>query len=99
MVPGDTGLQVILAKIFHSFELVQKVINPRDRVPIFYSNLVQHPIGNIESPSPILLLHQHDQALTGRGTRPDVTFLQQLLNMPLDFVVLQNKASIDWSIG
>ena len=28
----------------------------------------------------------------------DVTFLQQFLNLPLDFIVLQNGAPIDWSI-
>jgi hypothetical protein len=58
-------LQVDLAEIFLPLELVQKVINPWDRVPILDSDLVQCPIVNAESPSPILLLHQHDRAPTG----------------------------------
>ena len=33
-------LQVDLDEIFHAFELVQKVINPWDRVPIMDSDLV-----------------------------------------------------------
>ena len=57
-------LQVDLAEIFCPFELVQKVINPWDRVPIPDSDLVLHPIINTESPSPILLLYQHDRAPT-----------------------------------
>ena len=28
-----------------------------------------------------------------------MTFLQQLLNLPLHFIILQNRALIDWSIG
>ena len=28
-----------------------------------------------------------------------MTFLQQLLNLPLDFIVLQSGVPIDWSIG
>ncbi len=28
-----------------------------------------------------------------------MTFLQQLLNLLLDFIILQNGVSIDWSIG
>ena len=59
-------LQVNLAEIFFPFELVQKVINQRDQVPILDSDLVQRPITNKESPSPILLLYQHDRASTGR---------------------------------
>ena len=59
------GLQVDLAEIFHPFELVYKVFNPWDRVPILDSDLVQHPIVNTKSPSPILLLYQHDRAPTG----------------------------------
>jgi hypothetical protein len=59
-------LQFDLAEIFFPFELVQNVINPWDRVFILDSDLVQCSIVNTESPSPILLLHQHDQAPTGR---------------------------------
>jgi hypothetical protein len=33
-------------------------------------------------------LHQHDRAPIGRWTWPDVTFLQQLLDLPHDFIVL-----------
>ena len=58
-------LQVVLTEIFFPFELVQKVINPWDRVPILDSDLVQCSIVNTESPSPILLLYQHDRAPTG----------------------------------
>ena len=29
----------------------------------------------------------------------DVTFLQQLLNFPLDFIILHKGVSIDWSTG
>ena len=57
-------LQVDLVEIFRPFELVQKAINPWDRVPIPDSDLVQHLIVNTESPSPILLLYQHDWAPT-----------------------------------
>ena len=57
-------LQVDLAKIFFPFELFQKVINPWDWVPIPDIDLVQRPIVNTESPSPILLLHQHERAPT-----------------------------------
>ena len=39
-------LQVNIAEIFFTFELVQKVINPWDRVPIPDSDLVQRPIVN-----------------------------------------------------
>ena len=47
------------------FNLVQEVINPWDRVPIMDSDPVQCPIVNTKSPSPILLLYQHDRAPTG----------------------------------
>ena len=70
------GIQVDLAEIFLPFELVQKVINPWDRVPILNSDLVQCPIVNAKFPSPILLLHQHDRAPTGWWIRLDVTFLK-----------------------
>ena len=53
-------LQVDLAEIFHPFELFQKVINPWDQVPITNSDPIQLPIVNTESPSPILLLYQHN---------------------------------------
>ena len=59
-------LQVDLAEIFFPFELVQKVINPWDRVPILDSDLFQRPIVNTESLSPNLLLYQHDWAPTAR---------------------------------
>ena len=55
-------LQVDLAEIFFPFELVQKIINPWDRVPIPDNDLFQCPIINTESPSPILLLYQHNWA-------------------------------------
>jgi hypothetical protein len=58
-------LQVDLVEIFFPFELVQKVINPWDRVLIMDGDLVQFLIVNIESLSPILLLHQNDRAPTG----------------------------------
>ena len=58
-------LQVDLAEIFFPLELVQKVINPWDRVPILNRDLVQCPIINANSPSPILLLHQDNRAPTG----------------------------------
>jgi hypothetical protein len=58
-------IQFNLAEIFLPLELVQKVINPWDQVPILDSDLGQCPIVNEESPSPILLLHQHDRAPTG----------------------------------
>ena len=57
-------LQVDLAEIFFTFELVQKFINPWDRVPIPDSDIFQCPIVNIEYLSPILLLYQHDRAPT-----------------------------------
>jgi len=47
----------ILLKYFTPFELVQKVINPWDQVPIPNDDLVQRLIVNTESPSPILLMH------------------------------------------
>ena len=59
-------LQVDLAEIFFTFELVQKVMNLWDRVSISDSDLVQCLIINTESPSSILLLYQHDRAPTGR---------------------------------
>ena len=55
-----TRLQINLDEIFFPFDLVQNIINPWDRVPIPDSDLVQHPIVNTKSPSPILLLYQHD---------------------------------------
>ena len=57
--------QVDLTEIFFPFELVQKVINLWDWVPIPDNDIVQCLIINIESPSPILLLYQHDQAPKG----------------------------------
>ena len=42
-------LQVNLAEIFFTFELVQKVINLWDRVPILDSDLVQRLIINTKS--------------------------------------------------
>jgi hypothetical protein len=59
-------VQVNLAEIFRPLELVQKVINLWDRVPIPDNDLVQRSIVNAESPSAILLLHQRDRAPTGR---------------------------------
>ena len=55
-----TELQINLAEIFGPLELVKKVINPWDWIPILDSDLVQRPIINTESPGPILLLCQHD---------------------------------------
>ena len=58
-------LQFNLAEIFYPIELVQKVINLLDWVPITESDLIQHPIVNTEPIGSILLLYQHDQAPTG----------------------------------
>jgi len=55
-----TGLEVSLVEIFISLALVQKVINPRDWVPISDSALVQCPIVDTEFAGPILLLYQYN---------------------------------------
>ena len=94
-----TKLQVNIAGIFAPLELVQKVINPWDWVPIIDNDFVWHPIVNIESPGPILLMYQYNQTPTGWWDFPNVPFLQQLLNFPLDLILLQNTTSIYWSIG
>jgi hypothetical protein len=57
-------IQFDLAEIFRPLELVQKVINLWDQVPVPDSDLGQYPIVNEESSSPILLLYQHDRAPT-----------------------------------
>jgi len=60
-----TKLQVNIVEIFGLLELVQKVINPWDSVPISDSDLVQHLIVNTESPSLVLLLYQYNRVPTG----------------------------------
>ena len=92
-------LQVDLAKIFHPLELVQKVINPWDWIPIPDKDLIKFPIVNTEPLVYVLVLYQHDWAPIEWWTWPNVPFLQQLMNLPLDLILLQNRASVDFSIG
>ena len=59
-------IQFNIAKTFGPLELVLKVINLWDQISIIDIDLFQHSIVNTESPSPTVLLHQHDWAATGR---------------------------------
>ena len=57
-------LQVNLAEIFGPLELVQKVVNPWDWIPIPDSDHVRCSIVNTKSPGHVLLQYQHDWAPT-----------------------------------
>ena len=59
------GIQFDVAEIFGPLELVQKVINSWDWVPILNNDLVQCLIANTKSPGPVLLLYQFNRAPTG----------------------------------
>ena len=52
-----TRLQLNIAEIFSPLELIRKVINPLDWVPILDSDFVQYLIVNRESLGPFLLLY------------------------------------------
>lgn len=59
-----TEIQVNIIEIFGPLELIHKVINQWDWIPILDNDLIQRPIVNIESPGVVFILYQHDHAPT-----------------------------------
>jgi hypothetical protein len=58
-------LQINLTKVLGPLELVEKVINLGNWVPIPDCDFVQSSVINTKSPGPIFLLYEHDWASTG----------------------------------
>jgi hypothetical protein len=68
-------------------QLIHKLIDPLDRVPILDRLLFQGPIVNAHPHCVVLLLHQHYKRSEWTRTRFDVSHLQQFLNRIFDFIL------------
>ena len=54
-------MEVNFGECQSSSQLVQKIINPLKKVLVFYNDLIQLAIVNIQVKTPILLLHKWDE--------------------------------------
>jgi hypothetical protein len=80
-------LQINLTKVLGSLELVEKVVNLGNWVPIPDCDFFQSCVINIESPCPVFLLHGYDWAFARRGAWSNVPFFEKLLNPTLNFLI------------
>jgi hypothetical protein len=81
-------IQVNIAEELFPLELVKKVINPRNGVVVPDFDFVLGSVINAKSSSPVLLLHQYNQASKRGGPWYDVHLLKKLLDMMPDFIIL-----------
>jgi hypothetical protein len=67
--------EVYLGEIFGSLQLVEEVVDPRERVLILDCNFIQGPVIDTHSHTPILFGNEKDGCSPGRQTGTDVPFL------------------------
>jgi hypothetical protein len=79
--------KINLRKIHCSVQLIQKLVDPGNRVPVLDRLLIQCSIVNAHPHCAILLLHQHYRRSEWTRARPDVSHLQQFLNGLLNLIL------------
>jgi hypothetical protein len=60
--PVVARIQINLTKLFGPHELIKEVVDSGNWVLVSDCDFIQSPIINVESPSSIFLLYQHDWA-------------------------------------
>ena len=81
--PMITGGKVYSGEVFGLPQLIQQVVDPRQRVAVLDRLFVQSPIINAHAPPSILFRNKKDRGAVRALRRADVALSKQVLNLGL----------------
>ena len=83
------GAEVELGEELRSMELVEELVNHRDRELVLGRAVVERPLVDAKAPRPVRFLDEQHRRGKRRGTWADDALLQHGGALPLELVLLQ----------